>query len=272
MLNLRLLTHWCCTRYMSRHHILWTCFLFKSLDNISSFQRCSNNCWNALLHSSVYWNFPFYFLRASKNDIQLSIVIEMNLLKAAILPFKLCISLLVLGTVSCFNASIYYGLTYMSLEFTMNPKYFFNAISKEHLNIFNFIPYFQSTLNIFDRCSMWSISFLNFTSISSTGTSIVWQICSKNILLAVTLILIDVLDFFVNSYFPKMSLLAHPSSSISAMLSFRFLTSVTVALNLFEQLFNNSTVLCFILTSEIASFNCTECTFNWLENLLAYWS
>ena len=65
---------------------------------------------------------------------------------------------------------------------TIKPKNFPTETPKAHLAGFNFILYLFRTWNALDKWVMWSLSFIDFTSMSSIYTSINVPICFWNIL------------------------------------------------------------------------------------------
>ena len=66
--------------------------------------RSLNARWHSFVHSND-------LLNMRKKGRHLSDVLEMNVFNAAIFPFKLCTSLLVLGKANSIMASIFSGLT-----------------------------------------------------------------------------------------------------------------------------------------------------------------
>ena len=81
------------------------------------------------------------FLRVRKKGRHLSVTFEMNLFRAAILPFKLCTSLIVLGGSNFIMARIFFALTSIPLWDTMEPKNFPAVIPNAHLLGFSFMLY-----------------------------------------------------------------------------------------------------------------------------------
>ena len=65
----------------------------------------------------------------------------MNLFRAAILPFKLCTSLTILGGSNSIMTRIFSGLTSIPLRDTIKPKNFLAVTSNAHLFGFSFMLY-----------------------------------------------------------------------------------------------------------------------------------
>ena len=91
----------------------------------------------------------------------------MNLFKAVILPFKLCISFTVLGDPSSIMACTFSGLTSIPLWDTMKPKNFPAVTPNTHFLGFSFMLYDQKVSNVSWRSFKWSFSRKLFTNISS---------------------------------------------------------------------------------------------------------
>lgn len=110
------------------------------LDNTGEFSKCTFNCWKGCSHPSVHSNFLLPG-RMLKNGMHLSVARDINLLRDATRPIKLCTSLCLQGEGMSTRALILAGLASMPRALTMNPKNFPDATPKVHLRGFNFMLY-----------------------------------------------------------------------------------------------------------------------------------
>ena len=83
-----------------------------------------------------------------KNDRHLPVALETNLFKAAILPFKLCISFIVFGGPNSIMTRTFSGLTSIPLWDTMKRKNFPTVTPNTHLLGFNFMLYDRRVSNV----------------------------------------------------------------------------------------------------------------------------
>ena len=135
--------------------------------------------WKNASRSSVQAKAWFNVL---KKGGHLSVALETNLLRAAILLVSFWTFLTVLGYVMLNMACTFFGFASIPLWDIMNLKNFLEDTSKAHLLGFNFIWYCQRVANVSFRSSKWTSSSLLLTSMSSIYTSIFLPICLLNIL------------------------------------------------------------------------------------------
>ena len=102
------------------------------------------------MHSSVQTKAYFKVLKKRRH---LSVTLETNLLRAAILPVRDCTSLIVFGEEILRMAFTFFGFTSIPFYDTMKPGNFPEDTPKAHLAGFSFILYFLSVLNVSLRSS-----------------------------------------------------------------------------------------------------------------------
>ena len=91
--------------------------------------------WNAMTHSSDHSN-SFHLHSRRKKGLHLSVDLDINRFKAAIIPVSFCTSLGFRGGCKLLMALIWSGFTLIPLWLTMYPKKFPEPTPKEHLDAF----------------------------------------------------------------------------------------------------------------------------------------
>ena len=124
--------------------------------------------------------------KTSKKGRHLSVACEMNRLRAVTHPTKLYISFGLRGDCISRRARIFSGFDSMPFWFTIKPRNFPDATPKAHLSGLSIIWYLRSTQSVRSRSWTWSAVSLDFTSILSTQTSMIFLICSLNIMISGT--------------------------------------------------------------------------------------
>ena len=108
--------------------------------------------WNATTHSSNHSN-SFHLCSRRKKGLHLSLDLDINRFKAAIISVSFCTSLGFRGGCKLLMALIWSGFTSIPLWVTMYPKNFLELTPKEHLDAFKRSLCFLRISKIFARSS-----------------------------------------------------------------------------------------------------------------------
>ena len=159
------------TKY--KKSVLWR----RWLTNIGRAARFCLSFWNISSHDSFYSNCCAPFNNVYKG-LAFSASFGRNLERVASLLFSLCTSFNELGLVILRIASHLSGLASIPLYVTMNPKNLPAMTPKKHFWGFNSILWALILSKTLVRAEGWSSPLCDFTTISSTYTSMVLSIRS----------------------------------------------------------------------------------------------
>lgn len=155
----------------SRHQGVGFKIFFELLDNMLAILI---PCYFLLMAAFFVEDIPRSSLRKGRD---VSTLLDWNLLRVARLPLSFWKSCSTSGSFMSQVVWIFSKLASIPLWVTTNLRKFLNSTPKMNFCIFSFICYHRRTLNVSWRSCMWSLTLVDFTSISSAYTPMFYISC-----------------------------------------------------------------------------------------------